>query len=174
MKVCTKCNENKDETLFYFDKKKSQFISACKVCTALDKHLRYKKNRDRYRATTNARRQTPEGRYCRTKGDAKQRNILFTITKEEFINLIKLPCYYCNNKLGDKTTYGGGLDRLDNFKGYELDNVVSCCHFCNTVKNYLLTPEEMKKVSSLLINERGNVLPIGALDIKSELIAARS
>ena len=39
------------------------------------------------------------------------------------------PCFYCNT---DIQTIG--LDRVDNFKGYTIDNIVSCCTDCNTMK----------------------------------------
>jgi len=34
----------------------------------------------------------------------------------------------------DSYTYTG-IDRVDNKKGYVVDNVVSCCTICNRVKN---------------------------------------
>lgn len=35
-----------------------------------------------------------------------------------------------------------GLDRLDNSKGYEITNIVSCCTTCNYLRGDLLSPEE--------------------------------
>jgi len=46
-----------------------------------------------------------------------------------------------------------GLDRADNSKGYELDNVVPCCGRCNRAKNaynrddFLLWIEKVYKYS---------------------------
>jgi len=42
----------------------------------------------------------------------------------------QLPCYYCGDNI--ETI---GLDRLNNTKGYSLDNIVSCCTPCNMMKN---------------------------------------
>lgn len=41
---------------------------------------------------------------------------------------------------------GIGLDRLDNAKGYEPGNVVSCCSECNIARSDNFTPEEMKVI----------------------------
>lgn len=40
------------------------------------------------------------------------------------------PCHYCGEAIPT-----AGLDRVDNTKGYVLDNLVSCCTFCNAAKN---------------------------------------
>lgn len=87
--------------------------------------------------------QSPEGRFNLTKRQAKKRNMEFSISKEEFIDLIKNKCHYC----GGVTT---GLDRKDNNKHYIIDNVVPCCPFCNKLKNELLTEEEMLEVIKFL------------------------
>ena len=49
-------------------------------------------------------------------------------------NMIKMPCFYCNllpeNRLN-------GIDRMDNTKGYSVNNCVSCCKNCNFIKKSL-------------------------------------
>lgn len=42
-------------------------------------------------------------------------------------------CYYCNK--GVSYTDVNGIDRLDSFKDYILENCVSCCSVCNYMKN---------------------------------------
>lgn len=77
------------------------------------------------------------------------------LTFEQFLSLTQEPCYYCGttseksnvyNKYRKKiaTTvlkdissgdfYYNGLDRLDNSKPHNLNNVVSCCKWCNSAK----------------------------------------
>lgn len=73
---------------------------------------------------------------------------------EEFKELVKKPCFYCGAEyskelpdyfcdsksrgvLTDTIVKCNGLDRIDNEKGYEKNNVVPCCTQCNTAKNTL-------------------------------------
>lgn len=60
---------------------------------------------------------------------AKDRNLEFTITKQQFEDLLFKPCYYCNEE------HATGIDRVDSLKGYNSDNIVSCCSICNLMKN---------------------------------------
>ena len=90
----------------------------------------------------------------------KKRGLSVTVTKEDAIKLGKQPCHYCGDS-GQVTTYYAaqyryqalregcfdqeyydslkiqmnGLDRVDNSRGYEPDNVVPCCRRCNRAKN---------------------------------------
>jgi hypothetical protein len=71
---------------------------------------------------------------------------------EDFLRLTKLPCHYCgvepsncansakiDKKASDFAKVNGdyiynGLDRVDNSKKHNLDNVVPCCKWCNIAK----------------------------------------
>ena len=78
------------------------------------------------------------GRY---KSKAKQRNLSWNISRETFEKIIEQPCYYCG------TTYSliyenkehkykhNGVDRINSNIGYEDDNVVPCCRWCNQAKS---------------------------------------
>lgn len=80
------------------------------------------------------------------KSHAKSRNLFMLLSFEEFIDLVQQDCYYCGQKPNQyarsvsakrKGLQGflySGIDRLDNIKGYQLDNVVPCCKRCNRVK----------------------------------------
>lgn len=76
---------------------------------------------------------------------AKKRNIEQALTDEQIIALHKENCHYCgaspSNKAFQKNYNGSytynGIDRVDNNKGYLIDNVISCCTFCNHAKNKL-------------------------------------
>lgn len=74
----------------------------------------------------------PSDYYSNYKYGAKQRQLLFQITKEEFENLWEKPCHYCNSPI--ETI---GLDRVDNNKGYVIENIVPCCKICNFMKAQL-------------------------------------
>lgn len=75
---------------------------------------------------------------------AQKRNYVWDLTKEQVKEIILKPCFYCgvkySNNFGDKHGFNGGikyngLDRIDNSKGYTLENVVPCCKACNISKN---------------------------------------
>jgi 5-methylcytosine-specific restriction endonuclease McrA len=85
----------------------------------------------------------PVNRYTRQKYRAeKQRGLVWDLTREQYSAFTGKNCYYCGtNEIGLR---GVGLDRLDNKKGYTIDNVVPCCFSCNKVKSDVLTQQEMK------------------------------
>lgn len=91
---------------------------------------------------------------------SKRRNIPFLLTMDEFIIERNKPCFYCENKLGCKSLEGTGLDRLDNSKGYEPGNIVSCCKVCNTIKSDQLTVEETKAAVEAIIAVRNKYVPV--------------
>lgn len=69
---------------------------------------------------------------------AIQRNIRFHLTKKEVCALAFGNCHYCNQKpnsyrIGIETPING-IDRVDSDLEYTLNNTVSCCGTCNTMK----------------------------------------
>ena len=74
-------------------------------------------------------RMSPEGIYLRYEASAKSRGKSFELTFGEFKQFWQVSCYYCGGEI--KTI---GLDRMDNSRGYLLDNVVPCCSQCNGLK----------------------------------------
>ena len=95
------------------------------------------------------------------KENAARRNLDWTLTDEEVRELIQKPCYYCgalpsdhtqNKRIRDKCRGdfpSNGLDRLDNFKGYTLDNVVPCCSKCNYMKKKMNILEFIDQVTNI-------------------------
>jgi len=81
--------------------------------------------------------------YHSYKNNAKYKNIIFNLTKQEVLVFFQRECFYCgtppNKTITKKNFYGSftynGIDRLDNDKGYTKQNCVSCCSFCNYTKN---------------------------------------
>lgn len=80
-------------------------------------------------------------------GRAKRKKIEMTITLDDFERLTQQNCSYCGlppsathktyESQQRKPYVYNGLDRVDNSKGYTLDNVVPCCKHCNKAKNSL-------------------------------------
>lgn len=73
--------------------------------------------------------------------DAKKRNLVFSLTKERFLEIITKKCFYCGKEPSNiqKTGNNGnfvynGIDRVDSLRGYIDKNVVPCCWQCNHAK----------------------------------------
>ncbi len=100
--------------------------------------------------------------------NARKRQLSFNIEKEDFRRLTSQSCTYCGivpSKIHTSGTFLGsytynGLDRVDNEKGYELDNVTPCCETCNRAK-LVMTREEF-------LNWVKQVYNHSFLDIKRE------
>jgi len=64
----------------------------------------------------------------------------FLLTESEFRTLVTGNCFYCgvepfaSRATGWSRFVYNGIDRVDNNKGYEPGNVVSCCKTCNQAK----------------------------------------
>lgn len=77
--------------------------------------------------------------------NARNRNLEFDITLDEFSQLLDNPCHYCGRiratyfNDGDMVFpitdfYYNGVDRVDNARGYIKGNYVACCKTCNISK----------------------------------------
>lgn len=87
------------------------------------------------------------GKYRQAISMAKWRGLVFKISFEDYKCFLKQPCFYCNKK----TT---GLDRINNKKGYLLENVLPSCRTCNILRNDLFTVEETQVMVKALIKYR--------------------
>ena len=80
--------------------------------------------------------------FCAYLGAARRRGFGFTLSREEFAELVMRECWYCGGAPAQtwKRAKGpcqpiNGIDRLDNAAGYVAGNVVSCCGPCNRAKH---------------------------------------
>ena len=94
------------------------------------------------------------------KSNAKLKGLEFSLTEDEFMDIITKPCFYCEKpplKLSSTNTgrlLYNGIDRIDNSRGYVLGNVLPCCTRDNKMRNVFLTVEETKVVVTALENFR--------------------
>ena len=98
--------------------------------------------------------------YGHYKKRAEKSNLKFEIKLEEFKKIIFQPCVYCGEiesnttkrKMMDRTIKlnHNGIDRVDNDKGYILENCVSCCKICNLMKRDLSYNQWMEKMKKIL------------------------
>lgn len=85
-------------------------------------------------------------RFERALNAACDRHKVWALTEAEFGWLSTMPCEYCCRPTGD----GIGLDRLERWRGYELDNVVPACGRCNKARGFSFTPGEFHRIVELL------------------------
>ena len=79
------------------------------------------------------------------KHHAKKRGMMLELTREQIINIMSKNCYYCGKEPSNvsKSQYNNGdfiyngIDRIDNSKGYTIENAVPCCGMCNHSKDVL-------------------------------------
>lgn len=67
---------------------------------------------------------------------ANTRNLIFSLTEDQFNNIISKSCYLCGIATSDQNT--NGIDRFDNNNGYVLENCKTCCGHCNILKKDLV------------------------------------
>ena len=99
------------------------------------------------------------------KTSAQSKQLEFTITKGDFMDMVVLPCYYC----GVIQSKGfNGIDRLNSAKGYISDNVVPCCEMCNIMKGCLgptIFATRAKHISIFQKKLEGQLCPENFADI---------
>lgn len=118
MKCCGRCKEVKPKDRFH------------KSCSQADGLMR--RCRDCCQELDYHSRRSPTGKFNVYRQNARMRGLDFEITRDQFAEFWQKPCYYCGDPI-----LTVGLDRLDNRKGYTMDNVVSCCAECNAMKSKL-------------------------------------
>ena len=93
---------------------------------------------------------------------ARERDLVWNLTEERFIELIESPCHFCGEvgsmteKRKDRTIKVNGIDRVKNEIGYKESNVVPCCSFCNHAKknhSYEYFVEKIKYIANYLSSE---------------------
>jgi len=82
------------------------------------------------------------------------------LSKEQFRKLTQQNCFYCDikphsssnhKKCNGKFIYNG-IDRVDNTKGYTIDNCVTCCGTCNWMKRTYTQQEFLLKIKLIYDN----------------------
>lgn len=125
--ICRRCNTASE--IDYF---RSRYVGICLAC---------------YRADTYVKNRGVKRRWVRLKHTAKKRGISLSLTETQYQALVKTVCVYCRGAIEET---GAGIDRKDNTRGYEPDNVVPSCRWCNVVKNDHYTFEEMLELGRVV------------------------
>lgn len=86
---------------------------------------------------------------------AKERGLEFGLDRETFEHLTTSNCTYCGiEPLQFQTRFSefkyNGIDRVDNTKGYILENCVSCCKLCNRMKDVLSVEDFKRHINKII------------------------
>lgn len=96
--------------------------------------------------------------YRQYKKNAKQRKIQFSLSFKNVMFLTSSKCFYCGSepetemkskRQDDISYFYNGIDRVDNTKGYTLENVVSCCQKCNYLKSNFNQQDFLNRVKNI-------------------------
>lgn len=92
--------------------------------------------------------------FAHYKQSAARRGLSFSLTIKEFESLVTADCFYCGqipSRAYRPSRYvdvylSNGVDRVNNFLGYDLKNCVPCCKVCNQFKSNLTVDEMLQTV----------------------------
>ena len=105
----------------------------------------YAKNKEKIKVDRQKYYYSCKGKYSEYKKSAKTRGHSFDLSVQEFESFWQKDCSYCGSAI---VTIG--LDRINSLAGYSIDNVVSCCSSCNTMKMCLQEEEWLNKMFTIL------------------------
>ena len=92
---------------------------------------KYQENAVARCAASGARSKTPRGKLVTYRSVAKQYGHVWELPDALALDLMTDSCFYC----GAVPSPVNGIDRVDNARGYEVNNVVTACRMCNVAKN---------------------------------------
>ena len=93
-------------------------------------------------------RDSVRGRYKAYQYRAKRESRTFSITEQEFDTITQQDCHYC------KAPGPNGIDRVDNYIGYESNNCLPCCLRCNYMKSDMHMKEFFQHILKIADNIR--------------------
>ena len=134
---------NKYATDTDFRKKKKEYYEKNKTRIAKRRKEIYEEKKKEYQKYW----ASPKGKYIVYKSSAKKRGLQFLLTLDTFKQILKQPCFYCNDAFDSI-----GIDRVDNKIGYIDDNIVSCCYSCNLMKRAMSQDSFIRQCSKIHTN----------------------
>jgi hypothetical protein len=162
MKQC-KCGESNLQQFSHNSRNKDGLEKKCRSCISVWHKEQYKKHKKYYldkakeqhtenRKRGKERHYTINGRFNYAKSRATKNGKGWLLSFNDYEKLLSQVCHYCSNELAPNKASGVGLDRIDNARGYEIDNVLPCCGICNSIRNdYLSVKETEIAVNAVLI-----------------------
>lgn len=126
---------------------KDNLVQKCDACYSTMRKV--EDNRVRERNYGFEKKINPLKHFREYADGAAKKNVEFSITLEEFTEVVTKPCYYCKKY---NETEVLGIDRIDSFKGYVKGNILPACEICNTMKKQLTMKEFANHISLLYKN----------------------
>ena len=104
---------------------------------------------------------------------ANARNLVFSLTEDQFARILEGPCYLCG--LAVSETNRNGIDRVNNQQGYLLENAKACCGHCNLLKKTMELAELYRIASKVTERQEeiARVLSAGTFMVRISKIAPR-
>lgn len=102
--------------------------------------------------------------------NAEKMNREFSLSKDEFCSFLSSNCAYCGSgptsvvksrSFLKPDFYYNGIDRVDNNKGYSIDNCVPCCSICNLMKRSMPVDHFLLHVRKIYNFQKVNDCPKG-------------
>jgi len=190
-KICKGCGEDKSLEEYY-DQPKGKYgkNSRCKACFSKYRRARYrnsgdverrknevwrKNNLERDRAAKRRYSQTPRGIYSSLKHSCanNEHRRPLKITLEDFLDwweFIPKTCEYCGLTGKQSQQIFGGrikrltIDRVDNSKDYEKDNIALACAKCNYIKGAFFSYWEMIEIGQIIKRKYNDITGVETHD----------
>ena len=150
---------------------KGTLVQKCEKCYENMRKVEDKRvNRDRNYGFE--KKINPIGHYREYADSAAKRNLSFYMTIDEFTEIVTKPCYYCK-KYEDNEVIG--IDRINSFIGYNIENIVPCCKLCNTMKQQLTTNEFALQIEKIYLGFAKNFLKSTPIEeiLEEEIMPSR-
>jgi hypothetical protein len=146
--ICSSCKSPRNLYTFLDDEKdiESELFKTCKICRDKDLGRESKEERKLYKQKLE---NTPKIKLSRYKKNAISRRLSFNLDNNKFYELLDNKCKYCGDK---DDLILNGVDRIDSNIGYNEDNCVSCCRYCNYLKRNLSQDDFFDKIKHILSN----------------------
>lgn len=89
------------------------------------------------------------------------------LTEEQFLQMSQLPCHWCGewnpnirkHRYYKEITFAyHGLDRIDNKRGHDIDNVRPCCWLCNELRGRRTEQDFESRIEKIYLNRIANKL----------------
>ena len=151
--VCTMCGVELKNLIKGL---KDKPIQKCERCYSTMRKVEDKRE-DRQRNYAFEKKINPLGHFREYADGAAKRNLFFELTLDQFTEIVTKPCYYCKKY---EETEVIGIDRINSFIGYNLENIVPCCKLCNNMKQQLTVNEFALQIKNIYIGFAKTLLQV--------------